>query len=132
MSQIRQFVIVTEARVTVLLEAVWGFAIKCQAATFKLWAADAEMAPILARQAGVEIRKLFTFDIVPMFLACNRNVAPDLINRLAAALKNAYEDGTVDRISARYRCIPAIRMLIGMTAYGHTLPFSAAPKVYRN
>ena len=76
---------------------------KLEAGRIKLWAADAEMAPILAAQAGVEIRKLFTFDIVPMSLACNRAVAPDLINRLAAALKNAYEDGTVDRITARYR-----------------------------
>ena len=76
---------------------------KLAAGRFDIWATGSHLGPYLARQAGVEIRPLFTFRRMVMGLACNRNVEDSLIEQLNTLLGEMIEDGSVARMVAKYQ-----------------------------
>ena len=76
---------------------------KLAAGRFELWATGVHLGPYLARQAGVEIRPLFTFRETLMGLACNRAVEDELVDSLNRILAELRSEGIVDQILARYQ-----------------------------
>lgn len=76
---------------------------KLEAGRFELWATGVHLGPYLARQAGVEIRPLFTFRETVMGLACNQEVEDELVASLNRILSELRAEGVVDQILARYQ-----------------------------
>jgi polar amino acid transport system substrate-binding protein len=68
------------------------------------WAQGKFSAPRLIAAAGANarVRNLFTFEHFDLDLACNPGVSNDLIDKLRAAMKQMEQDGTMQRIDARY------------------------------
>jgi polar amino acid transport system substrate-binding protein len=76
---------------------------KLAAGRFDIWATGNHLGPYLARQAGVEIKPLFTFKETVMGLACNQSVDDGLIAQLNALLEELREDGSVAEVMAKYQ-----------------------------
>lgn len=76
---------------------------KLAAGRFDLWATGNHLGPFLARQAGVEIRPLFTFRETVMSLACNAAIDDALIATLNDTLEDLRAEGAIDKIVARYQ-----------------------------
>lgn len=76
---------------------------KLAAGRFDIWATGTHLGPYLARQAGVEIKPLFTFRKMVMGLACNLGVEDELIERLNALLEDLVRDGSVAEVMAKYQ-----------------------------
>lgn len=69
------------------------------------WASGRATATALAMKLGVEdkLRALLTFGHSSLYLACNRGVPEDVVERLRQALKTMENDGTVKRIDTQYQ-----------------------------
>ena len=76
---------------------------KLAAGRFDVWATGNYLGPYLARQAGVEIKPLFTFKETVLGLACNRSLEGGLVQRLNAILQELIDEGGVAEVAARYR-----------------------------
>jgi polar amino acid transport system substrate-binding protein len=70
-----------------------------------LWAASLRRGTTLARRNswGEDIVPVLTFNRVGMYLACNRAVPTELIDRMNAALEGMGRDGTLQRIDRKYQ-----------------------------
>ena len=75
---------------------------KLAARRFDLWATGEYLGPYLAREAGVTIKPIYSFQAVEMSLACNKSVPDSLIERLNAVLEDMRIDGTVASLTLRY------------------------------
>jgi len=71
-----------------------------------LWVANRSQAHNEARQAGIALRELFSYDDFEFYLACNRAVPSDLIARIDAAIKQVVESGEAARITAKFMSAP--------------------------
>lgn len=70
-----------------------------------LWAASLRRGTTLARRNswGEDIVPVLTFNRVGVYLACNRAVPSELIDRMNAALEGMGHDGTLQRIDRKYQ-----------------------------
>lgn len=75
---------------------------KLAAERFDLWATGGYLGPYLAREVGVAIKPIYSFQEVELSLACNKNVPDSLIDRLNAVLEAMRADGTVAALTLRY------------------------------
>lgn len=69
-----------------------------------LWAASLKRGTTLTKQNswGKNIVRVLTFNRVGVYLACNRAVPDELIDRMNAALEGMGRDGTMQRIDRKY------------------------------
>lgn len=75
---------------------------KLAAERFDLWATGDNLGPYLAREAGVVIKPIYSFQETVMSLACNKSVPDEQVDRLNAILKEMREDGTITAVTLRY------------------------------
>jgi len=75
-----------------------------QAKRISFWAVDGLTASYFAkRQGGTKLKLHLNYFTSLRALACNLSLSDDLIARLQGELKMMYRDGTVTRITDRYR-----------------------------
>ena len=68
-----------------------------------LWASNNYSGLFLAKQEGVSgLRKIYTFDLVDLFLGLNPNTPKEAVDRLQSALDQMRSDDTIDRIISSY------------------------------
>lgn len=75
---------------------------KLGAGRIDLWAAGSLVGPWVAKKASVAIKPLLTFKEAQLFLACNKSVADDQIQKMNDAIKAMRADGSVEKIYKRY------------------------------
>jgi polar amino acid transport system substrate-binding protein len=79
---------------------------KLMAGRIDLWIAGMRTGPFVARREGVSnIKPVLTFGEAKdyqMYLACNKAVSDETINRLNSILKQMRSDGSIAKIHAKY------------------------------
>lgn len=76
---------------------------KLQSGAIDLWATGDPAGRFLARQQGVTgLKRVLRFDSAELYLALNRQVSDETVEKLQAALDQMRADGTIDTISGRY------------------------------
>jgi polar amino acid transport system substrate-binding protein len=79
---------------------------KLEIGRIDLWVASTQTGSYLARNAGVakKVDLVLVLDFqIKMYLACNKNVANSLVKKLNAIIKQMSTDGTIRRISRKYK-----------------------------
>jgi len=61
------------------------------------------VTPNFAKREGVAIEPAFVIKEITMFLAFNKSVSADLIEKLNKTLQDMKNDGTLEKIYAKYR-----------------------------
>jgi polar amino acid transport system substrate-binding protein len=76
---------------------------KLDAGRVDYWVVSRERFRYLKRKTGIQglIESIKIKDAV-LYLACNKSIAPDIANRLNAAIKRFHDDGTADAIRLKY------------------------------
>ena len=76
---------------------------KLQSGAIDLWATGDPAGRFLAKQQGVNgLKRVLRFDSAELYLALNRQVSDETVEKLQAALDQMRADGTIDTISGRY------------------------------
>ncbi len=76
---------------------------KLQNGAIDLWATGDPAGRFLAKQQGVTgLKRVLRFDSAELYLALNRQVSDETVEKLQAALDQMRADGTIDTISGRY------------------------------
>ncbi|NKQ09643.1 substrate-binding periplasmic protein [Pseudomonas sp. SST3] len=76
---------------------------KLQSGTIDLWATGDPAGRFLAKQQGVNgLKRVLRFDSAELFLALNKQVSDETVEKLQAALDQMRADGTVNTITGRY------------------------------
>ena len=76
---------------------------KLDAGRIDLWAVGSESGPWLARNAGVKVKPLFVFKETQIYLACNKSVGDDVVNKMNTVIKAMKTEGNLDKIYKNYR-----------------------------
>jgi polar amino acid transport system substrate-binding protein len=71
-----------------------------------VWIANRNQGQIEAKQAGIPLRELFSYDEFELYLACNRALPSELIGRIDAAVKQVWDSGEAARITAKFTSAP--------------------------
>lgn len=76
---------------------------KLQSGAIDLWATGDPAGRFLAKQQGVSgLKRVLRFDSAELFLALNRQVSDETVEKLQAALDQMRADGTINTITGRY------------------------------
>ena len=76
---------------------------KLQAGQIDLWATGAPAGQFLARQVGISgFKTVLRFHQAELFLALNKDVPDELVNKLQKALDQLRAEGVLQKISAKY------------------------------
>jgi polar amino acid transport system substrate-binding protein len=76
---------------------------KLQSGAIDLWATGDPAGRFLAKQQGVNgLKRVLRFDSAELFLALNKQVSDETVEKLQAALDQMRADGTVNTITGRY------------------------------
>ncbi len=76
---------------------------KLQSGAIDLWATGDPAGRFLAKQQGVSgLKRVLRFDSAELFLALNRQVSDETVEKLQAALDQMRADGTINTITSRY------------------------------
>ena len=76
---------------------------KLQSGAIDLWATGDPAGRFLAKQQGVSgLKRVLRFDSTELFLALNRQVSDETVEKLQAALDQMRADGTINTITGRY------------------------------
>ena len=76
---------------------------KLAAGHLDLLITTAKALPWIEKMAGINgLKQVYRIKEVELGLACNRNISDAIIDKLNAALKQAWSDGSVDRIILKY------------------------------
>ncbi|WP_181297559.1 ABC transporter substrate-binding protein [Pseudomonas sp. Q2-TVG4-2] len=76
---------------------------KLQNGAIDLWATGDPAGRFLAKQQGVNgLKRVLRFDSAELFLALNKQVSDETVEKLQAALDQMRADGTVNTITGRY------------------------------
>lgn len=76
---------------------------KLQSGAIDLWATGDPAGRFLAKQQGVNsLKRVLRFDSAELFLALNKQVSDETVEKLQAALNQMRADGTVDTMTGRY------------------------------
>lgn len=76
---------------------------KLQNGAIDLWATGDPAGRFLAKQQGVTgLKRVLRFDSAELFLALNKQVSDETVEKLQGALEQMRADGTIDRITDRY------------------------------
>ncbi|MTJ83066.1 MAG: transporter substrate-binding domain-containing protein [Telmatospirillum sp.] len=77
---------------------------KLQAGHIDYWASGRLLGPYIASQQGVTgIKPVLLVKETKMYLACNKGVADETIDKLNAAIKVMSDDGTIDKLNKAYQ-----------------------------
>ena len=76
--------------------------LKLDAKRMELWAGDTLNGPYYAKKANVQIKELLVFSTALRGLACHIDMEQKQIDQLKQGLKELYQDGTVEKIRAKY------------------------------
>ncbi|MGM0785640.1 MAG: substrate-binding periplasmic protein [Pseudomonadota bacterium] len=71
---------------------------RLQAGVIDAWVTGSQTARQLAREAGVELKRLFSFRQEPLYLACHPSLPDGYVSKLQAALKQLTESGRADAL----------------------------------
>lgn len=76
---------------------------KLQSGAIDLWATGDPAGRFLAKQQGViGLKRVLRFDSAELFLALNRQVPDETVEKLQTALEQMHADGTINTINRRY------------------------------
>ncbi|MBA1278931.1 substrate-binding periplasmic protein [Stutzerimonas stutzeri] len=76
---------------------------KLQSGAIDLWATGDPAGRFLAKQQGVSgLKRVLRFDSAELFLALNRQVSDETVEKLQAALDQMRADGTINTVTGRY------------------------------
>ena len=75
---------------------------KLAAGKIDLWLATDNSANWLSKKHGIALKPVHTLRSSTSYAACNRGISPLQIERMNAALRNMFADGTVERLLKPY------------------------------
>lgn len=76
---------------------------KLQSGAIDLWATGDPAGRFLAKQQGVTgLKRILRFDSAELYLALNKQIPDETVEKLQAALDQMRADGTLDTINGRY------------------------------
>ncbi len=70
------------------------------------WVTNRSQGQFESKRTGVPLKELFAYDDFELYLACNRSVPAELIEKMNEAVKQVFESGEAARIAAKYSPAP--------------------------